>query len=873
MFRIALKSLFARKRRLFTTGAAIVLSVAFISGTFVITGLMTTSLNSLVSASQRGVAAIVRSTKAQAVQFGQPLRELVDSDTLELTRAAKGVRAAEGLILAMPTLIDPDGDRIQDTFGPPTIAFNWVDEESLRGGSLAPGGRAPAAPNEIVLDVRTAKEFGFKLGDPITAQFPGGLEKFTIVGFGGLQPKGSTKLVAGPRVVLLEESTARTLFKKGAGFDYISVAANDGVSQKDLVATLRKILPPQTQALTGAAYIKETESSISTIIGLFTAPILAFGWISAFVAAFVIYNTFAIIVAQRTREMALLRAVGASRRQLLGSVILEAVMVGLVASGLGILFGWLLANALKAGIQAALPLPDGVPPLTLPALQWGLIVGLGATVISALIPAFRATQIPPIAALSASSLDRSNLSRGRKIAGPLIALIAAGFVWEGLRDTSSLGLIGVAIGAGLLFVDIAVAGPLFAGPLARTLGAPLPKLRGVAGTLARQNAARNPKRTATTAAALSIGVGLVTVVTVFAASVRSTSEAQISNQLANVDLIVDSGTGFGGLGPGAREFIAAQPQVQRFTPIRFGQFTLLNSKGAKELQAQQGETKDGFPVGESKFGVGLDPVATFKMIRFDGLTPKITALKPGEVLVLEKTATENGWKAGDSIELSTQRGKQTWKIAATMTSRVGSGAEYLTDLETISAISPPEFQVDQTLWIQLNDGLDAAKVRQQLRPGLKAVAPAAGINTVADYLGERLGIVDSVVNLIYVLLGLSIVVALVGVGNTISLSIYERSRELGLLRAVGAARAQIRSSVRWESVIIALAGTVAGLLIGVVMSVLLVNAFDQPGLEPVVEPSSMLIIGFLGAFAGVVAGLRPARRASRANILAAIASI
>jgi len=873
VLRVALKSVLARKRRLFTTGFAIVLSVAFISGTLVITALMNSTLDSLIGSSYQGIDAIVRSASAQESNFGPPIRPTIPDATLDLVRSAKGVRNAAGLVQGLPTIIDKNGDRIQDLAGPPTLAFNWIDDPALQGGKIAPGGRAPAAPNEVVIDVRTAKEFGFEVGDQVQAGFPVGLRTLDIVGIGGIPVDGQEELVAGPRVLLLQLDTARELLKKD-GFDYIAAAADDGVSEQQLTRTLAKILPPDEETLTGQQFITESEETISKIISLFTQPILAFGFVAVFVGAFVIYNTFSIVVAQRTRELALLRAVGAGRGQILGSVMVEAVLVGVAASAVGILLGWALSYGLKAALSSSFSLPKGLPPLTAQAILWGIVVGTGSTIVSALIPGRSATFIPPIAALGETAIDRSAASRTRKVVGSVMLVLGITLIVLTSTDVLDWGLAGRGVGAGIVFLAITTLGPVFAGPMARTLGASLPRLRGVAGRIGKENAGRNPKRTAITAVALSIGVCLVVVVAIFAASIRSTVKAQLSNQLADVDLVVDSGTTFAGLGPEPAAFLRGRPEVALINPIRFNQATLLDTKGAKDEQAARGTTDNGVPVGESDFVIGVDRTAIFKIANIEDLTPKIDELADDQVMVLAKTAEDNGWKPGDTIRVwFPKSGEQRWRIAATFGSRIGNGAAFITNNETQSKNALPEFDVDSTIWVKLHDGIDPKVALAALKPELKKLSPTAGLNTIGDYVGERLGILDSVVNLIYVLLGLSIVIALVGVGNTISLSIHERTRELGLLRAVGMARRQLAESVIWESVIIALAGTVIGLVIGVVLGTIFVDGIDQQGIEPVVSATTVAVIGLLGGLAGVFLAIRPALRATRVDVLAAISSV
>ena len=873
MFRVALISILARKRRLFTTGFAIVLSVAFIAGTLVITALMNTTLDSLIGSSYQGIDAIVRSSDAQESNFGPPIRPTIPDSTLDVVRAAKGVRVADGVVQGLPTLIDKEGDRIQDLAGPPTIALNWIDDEDLSGGKLAAGGRPPAAPDEAVIDVRTAKEYGFEVGDQIQAGFASGLQTVTIVGVGGIPVDGRDELVAGPRVILLQLDRVRELLKK-EGFDYVAVAAADGVTQSQLARTLSKISPPDQEVLTGEQFIEESEATISRLISLFTTPILAFGFVAVFVGTFVIYNTFSIVVAQRTRELALLRAVGAGRRQILGSVMLEAVVVGLGASALGILGGWLLSFGLKSALSRSFTLPPGLPPLTAQAVLVGLAVGIGSTLVSAFVPGVKATFIPPIAALSDVSIDRSGASTARKAVGALLLAVGLVRIVLSIQGKLDWGLTGTGIGAGLIVLALATLGPVFAGPLARFLGAPLSGWRGVAGRIGKENAGRSPKRTAITAVALSIGVALVAVVAILAASIRSTVQSQLTNQLADVDLVVDSGTGFAGLGPEPAAFLRSRPEVQLLNPIRFNQATLLDSKQAKEDQAEKGREQNGVPVGETDFVIGVDRTAIFRIANIEALTPRIDELRDDEVMVLQKEAEKNGWKAGDTIRVwFPKSGEQQWRIAATFGTNIGNGAELITNNETQSKNALPEFDVDSTIWVQLKDGIDPKAALALFKPELKKLAPTAGINTLGDYVGERLEILDSVVNLIYVLLGLSIVIALFGVGNTISLSIHERTRELGLLRAVGMTRRQLAESVIWESVIIALAGTVVGLVLGVVFGSVFVDGIDQPGVTPVGRVSTVAIIGVMGAAAGVLLAIRPARRATKVDILQAIASV
>lgn len=872
MFTIALKSTLARSWRLATTGLAIVISVAFICGTLLITNLIDATLGTLISGQYQGIDAVVRSTDVQKARFGTDDRRSIPTGTLDAIRDTPGIAAAEGVVTGFITLIDRNGERIQQTFSPPSVVFNSLADAALSPGPVA-SGRAPASPDEAVLDSRTAREFGFEIGMPITAQLPAGLRTFTIVGIGGLGETGTDS--SGFRVLTLTTPVAQELTNNVGQFNYLAVRATDGVGQSELAAALGARLQPGSEAITGEAFTAENEESITRVIALFSKPILAFGYISVFVGTFVIYNTFSILVGQRTRELALLRAVGASRRQILGSVLIEATVVGVVSSATGLAIGYALATGLKSALGRFLTLPGGPLALTTSTVVVALATGVVTTVIAASVPGIRASRIAPVAAMSEVGRDQSHLSRARRWAGPAMIAVALALVLGGLTELLSPELVWIGIGAAMLFTSVAVIGPVFAGPLTTLVGTPLTFRRGVAGRLARTNAARNPKRTAVTAAALSIGVGLVVIVAVFAASIRSGTQSTLGTSLgAGVDLVVDSGTSPGGLSSEARRVLEGSSLVQRYTPLRFTGGIILDGKTAREKQAEpDADLPPGVPAGNSEFFVGVDTAQAFQMIKLIGLDPPVAKLERNEVLMVQSVLDDEGWKVGDEIEMwFPEKGVTKLRIAASFTTRL-AGAEMLADVATIDAVALPQYRVDQQLWVQLRDGVTAEEALASLKPLLKANAPAAGINTFDEFLGERIGIVDSVVQTIYVLLALSIIIALVGVANTISLSLLERRREIGLLRAVGAMRAQLRSSVRWESAIISLGGTLIGTAIGTALACAFVVALDQQGFDPVVPVRSVAIIAVLGVVCGVITAAVPAWRAARTDVLSAIDSL
>ncbi|NLA34653.1 MAG: FtsX-like permease family protein [Actinobacteria bacterium] len=840
------------------------------AGTLVITALINSSLSTLIGSNLGGIDAVIRSASSQDSPFGPPVRSTVDPSLVDLVAGVNGVADAVGMVQGFPTLIDKNGDRIQVAFGPPTFALSWIDNDSLRGTRLLEGSRAPERAGEAVLSEHTAAKHGFEIGDEIQVAFSEGTHTFTLVGLDGIYDDRGN-LVSGPDFISIDLAEAMTVLGK-TGYDIVLLEARDGVSQRELADRVASIMSPEVEVLTGADYTDETQAEIADVVGLFTKPILAFGFIAVFVGVFVIYNTFSIIVAQRTRELALLRAVGASRKQILGSVLIEAVVIGAVASVVGVAFGWLLAVVLKAALSSSFTLPPGVPGLPGSAVAVGVAVGVASPIVSALIPAARATTIAPVAALGHVAIDRSNLSRGRAVVGAVllaIGLIIVGGIALGAIDA---GLAVLGGGAAILFVAFATIGPLIAGPAARLIGAPLTALRGVTGRLGAENARRNPKRTAITGVALAIGVALVVVVSVFAASIRSTVRTQAGNAFEQVDFIVDGGTSFTGFGAEVAAALEARPDVAQVTRVRFNPVTLLDS--AKALDAVDDNPEDQIPAGEVQFSIGVDDRNFLDMITIADLTPAISSLANNEVMVMADVAESNGWAVGDEIDVWFPRtGTQTWSIAATFGGRVGGGSSFITNLATVEANAVDQFQADMMLYGRLTAGTDTAAAIGGIADELAVLSPAAAVSTVSDYLDEQIALLDSIVNMIYVLLALSIVIALVGVANTISLSIHERTRELGLLRAIGMTRPQVFEAITWESAIIALIGTVGGLSLGIWLAIVFIGAIDEEGLTPVVQPGTVLTIAVIGAVAGVVAAIRPARRATTIDVLGAIATI
>ncbi|MGH9182186.1 MAG: FtsX-like permease family protein, partial [Acidimicrobiales bacterium] len=465
-------------------------------------------------------------------------------------------------------LVDKDGEALGDpNMGAPTFGGNWTEVEDLNPFTLT-AGRAPQADDEVVIDKGSADKAGYEVGDRATVLTAGAPLAVTVVGvarFGTADSAGGTSYVMFPTAV------AQRLVGRPGKFSAIAVVAEDGVSQQELAERIDQALPPGIEVLTGEQITEENQSDIKEQLSFFNIFLLIFAVVALFVGSFIIYNSFSIIVAQRTREMALLRAVGASRRQVTGSVMAEALVIGLLASVVGLAAGVGVAAGLKALLAGfGIEIPAGGIVLGPRTVIVSLIAGLGVSVVSAVVPARKAAKVSPLAALRDVAVDDSGRSRRRAVAGGVVVGVGALALFSGLFGGGDNAAATVGFGAFLIFLGVAVLGPLIARPVSAMLGAPLSRLAGMTGTLARQNAMRNPRRTSATAAALMIGVGLVGFITVFAASAKESLRSAVDDSLA-ADLVVDSGSfGFGGLSPDLAVRLNALPAVAAASGTRIG---------------------------------------------------------------------------------------------------------------------------------------------------------------------------------------------------------------------------------------------------------------------------------------------------------------
>ena len=877
MFRVALKELLARKRRLVTTGIAITLGIAFLTGTQLLSGVLNDSIESLVESVYDKYDVVVRSPQVQETGFGQPIRGPIASSVVAEVQAVPGVEAADGVVEAQSAqLMGKDGKTLGSGFGPPTIVSNALDAQSLQIGTYTEGDR-PTADNEIALDFSTADNNGFTVGDEISVATQDGVEKFDLVGLNGLGEAGDQ--TSGSTVMIFTTPTAQRLAKLNDQFNYIAVAGDPGVSQDALAERIAAQVPAE-QTVTGAEFIRETQDQIAQFVDILSTFVSVFGYIALIVAAFIIYNTFSIIVAQRSRETALLRAIGAKRRQVLSSTLIEATAIGLVASLIGLAVGLLLASGLKAIVGQFFTVEGGLPPLTVGVVVLALVIGLGVTILSAVAPAIRSTRIAPVAAMSEVAIDRSALSRSRLLLGTGLLVLGVGLIVLGLADIGqALPEVGGGAFLVLLTVSIVLA-PLIVAPASRLIALPFRAFGATIGRLSGENAARNPKRTAATAAALTIGVTLVTLIAVLANSIRASVNEQIGAY--NADFIVNSNALNPGIGipPDVQDQISDLPDVKAASPVRFGLIRLLDevsqenpsSSSSTDTVLGSGDTS---PPGADDFMLGIDPGSFFDVVDSGDIEGSVDNLTGDtSVALLAKFAEEHHLSVGDELPVYfAETGVQNLTVEMTFEKSLGQ-ADVFVPMSTFEANQPPFLNVDNFIYVQADDGADLAALRTELDK-IVADSPSILVQDLAEFAESQSAPLDTFLAIIYGLLGLAIVIALIGIANTLSLSILERTRELGLLRAVGMKRAQVVWSVLQESAIIAVFGTLLGLLIGIVFSVILSIAIsaDNPDLFTFQLPYvQLVVISLVAGLAGIVAAVLPARRAARLDILKAVSS-
>ena len=849
MFRVTIKGLLAHKFRLAATALAIMLGVAFMAGTLVLTDTIGKTFDDLFADVFEGTDAVVRQEAAfTAADGGGDQRGRVDASLVDTVSEVDGVAVAEGNVQGYARLIDKEGEPIGDPgMGAPTFGGNWGAEESLNPFRIVEG-RAPADDGEVVIDKNSADDAGFVVGDTATVIVQGPPVEVEIT---GIAKFGDADSPGGASFVLFTPSEAQRLVGEPGKFDSVSVLADERISQRELADRIAGVTSDGVEVLTGSEITAESQDDIKENLSFFNIFMLIFAVIALLVGAFMIFNTFSITVAQRMKENALLRAIGASKRQILGSVLLEALVVGFVASAVGLALGVTVAAGLKALLAGfGIDIPAGGIVFSVRTVIVSMGVGMLITLVAALSPARKAAKVPPVAAMRDVAAGTGGYgSKERIIVGIGVLSLGVVALLAGLFGGGSSALPLVGLGALLVFFGVAVLGRTVALPLSRLIGSPLPRGRGIAGALARENAMRNPKRTAATASALMIGVGLVTFITVLAASTRTSIDAAIEKSFTG-DFAIDAGTfGFGGLDPGLADRIAELPEVESATAVRLG-----NAEVA----------------GSAEQVLGVEPATAFDILDVEPIEGRASDLGADGIAVFEDVAEDEGLRIGDPV---TVRFKDTGTTELTVAMIYGENVpvgDYLIGVDVYEADFADQYA--STIYIAKADDVDSATAMAAIEK-VAAAQPDADVRDRAGFIEDQTAEVDLLLGLVYALLGLAVIIALLGISNALALSILERTRELGLLRSVGMTRSQLRSTVRWESVIIALQGALLGLVIGLFFGWALVAALSEEGIDQLDIPvGTLIVIVVLAGLAGVLAAVVPARRAAKLDVLRAIVS-
>ena len=859
MLRTTFRSLWSHKRRLVSTCIAIVLGVAFMAGTLVLTSTINRIFDDIFANLNENTDAIVRGDVLFKNHHTGSQRARLPESLVAKVGAVRGVKAvAPTLTNTTLTLLDKNGEPMGGQ-GPPTFVASWTDNKDLNSYQVA-SGRAPAAMGEAIIDRATADAGPFKIGDTLVLIAPVGREKLKLVGtsrFGNADSSGGLIAIG----TTLEQ--AQTFAGEPNRLDTIDVKAVPGITPSQLVARLTEAnLGPKVDVVTGRQAADETASEIKSAFAFFSTILLVFAAVALFVGMFIISNTFGILIAQRTRELALLRALGATRRQVLGSVLVEAGVVGLVSALLGFLVGVGLAFVAFWGLRkGGIDLPSAGLAVTPSAALTAIIVGVAVTGAAAVVPAIRATRVPPIAALRDVAIDTSGNSVGRAAVGFMMLVLGGIAVIPAFAaDPTSESLPRVGVGLALILGAVLVLGPVIARPLSTIVGAPLPLIKGVTGRLARENAMRSPRRTASTASALIIGVTLVGFITVFASSAQTSITSSVSGGFRGDFIIqpITFGGATGGLPPKVADDLRKVDGVDQVASIRstIGQVKLPRDRTATDFIA------------------GIDPEAFQKVFKISMTVGRFGPLTADEMVVDRELARTKHLKVGDKITVIAAGDKTAnFRIVG-----IGDdlailslfGQQFVTSNEGFAKLSstPTDFLSGITL--------DRSTSPEKVRPALKAELepyPTMKLQDRDQFTGSLVAQIKALLNVIYALLAVSIIIALIGIANTLSLSINERTRELGLLRAMGMSRSQLRSTVRWEAVIVALMGTGLGVILGLGLSWILVKALVSQGITTFSVPLTGLIIEVVfGAVLGIAASLRPAAKAAKLNVLQAIAT-
>jgi putative ABC transport system permease protein len=853
MTTVALKGLLGRKLRTFLTALAIILGVAMISGTYILTDTITAAFTTIFDKSYENSDAVISGKVAfKNSDSDSQVTPAFPATVLAKVKQLPDVAAASGAISDEAKLVGRDGKTIANAGGAPSLAFSVDPKGGQRFNPLTlSSGRWPVGGSQIAIDKKTSDKKHFAVGDTIGVATDDGVRDFEITGVAKFT---SVSSLGGATMAIFDVPTAQEIFHKQGKFDEVQVAAKQGVAPQKLVREIRPLLPPTAQVKSSHAQAKSAAHDINSGLGVLQKVLLAFAGIALFVGSFVIANTLSITIAQRTREFATLRTIGGSRRQVLRTVMLEALVVGVLASVLGLFLGLGLAKGLNALFVAiGIDFPKAGTVFATRTIVVSLVVGVIITLLASLRPAIKATRVPPIAAVrEGATLPTSRFSR----LGPTVSLVTLvlgilllsyGILGHGLATATRLMSLG--FGTLILFLGVSLNAKRAVRPLAQVLGWPGARIGGTAGTLARENAMRNPSRTASTASALMIGLALITFVAILGQGLRASFEGAV-DKLFVADYALTSQNGFDPFTTQADKAVAVAPGVTAVSAIREGDARVF--KHNIQITAVQPNL-----------------AKTLRMDWFKGSTSVPAQLGRDGAFVDKDYAKTHHLSVGSPIALETPTGK-TLNLHVKGVFDPPSGGSPFGPVTFSAATFDANYTKPRNLMtlINIKGGVNETNTAR-LKLALNGF-PDGKIQTQSEFKTNQEQFINKLLNALYGLLGLSVIISLFGVVNTLVLSVFERTRELGMLRAVGMTRRQVRRMIRHESIVTAMIGAALGIAVGFFLAILTTHALSGEGFVLSIPWTTIMAFVIGTIVAGILAAVLPARRAARLNVLEAL---
>jgi putative ABC transport system permease protein len=849
--KMTLRSIISHKWRVALATIAVVVGVAFVSGAFILTDSFQKAFDGLFKELNAGIDYHVRGS----VEFGtEGSGDPVPAELADKLAGIDGVAVVEPALQSdAMTLIDDEGDPVRAAGGP-SLGVSWTGEGGI-GGTTIRDGRAPNGPDEVAIDAATAKRVGFEVDQQVEISGPTGLNTYTLVGTAGV---GDDESFFGAVVMLFDPQTAQTVFDSAGLYDAIDIAVADGADSTAVRSAIEQVLPSGTEVITGKQFAEETSDQISQITTILRWVLLGFAIIALFVSAFLINNTFQIIVNQRVRELALMRAVGASGSQVRSMVMLESLFVAAVATVLGFLGGIGVAKLLTVVFNASgAGFPDAATVIALRTLLVAMLVGFGVTLAASVLPAVRASRIAPVAAmrpelvpLSGSGPRRRNIGLGLTVVGIAAFLIGV------LGQPSSIAMNMIIMGSGVvaLFIGVTMLAASFASPVARALGAPIRMIFKVPGQLATENAARTPRRTSSTSAALMIGVALVSGIGVLGASLKKSLVEQLRTSITADFYMRDPS--FSPFPDTVVERLSALPELDGVSGFKFG--------------------RQAFKVGESTKDVGAVDTATFdRLIDMDVTAGGYEGMADAGLMLFTDEAEKRDLQVGDTLDVTWRNGTtQTLTVRGLFDDASVTQTQWVVDNAVYEAANPSE-TADFFAAARITEGVDPDTARTAIL-GVVEEFPQLLVQDRVEFRKSQEDQLNQILFLIYGLLGFAVVIAVLGIMNTLALSVFERTREFGLLRAVGSSRKQLRRAIRGEAIIVAVFGALLGLAVGLPLGIIGNEALKGIPISGVTETAvpvgTIIAIVVLSVLAGLLAAWWPGRRAAKLDILEAIAT-